>query len=52
MRAHGYDIVRKLDARIGLAKRHGATVTEQHPPFHESLRIQVDESATKNASDR
>src|SRR5690242_21240716 len=55
VRAHGYDIVLKLDATIGLAKRDGATVedsklTSQDRRFLESLRIQVDqESMTEDA---
>jgi hypothetical protein len=48
VRAHGYDIVLKLDATIGLAKRDAATVeatklTTQDRRFLESLRIQVDQ---------
>ncbi|HET7151751.1 MAG TPA: hypothetical protein VFI60_10090 [Candidatus Acidoferrum sp.] len=55
VRAHGYDIVLKLDATIGLAKRDGATaedskLTSQDRRFLESLRIQVDqESMTEDA---
>jgi hypothetical protein len=48
VRAHGYDIVLKLDATIGLAKRDAAAVeaaklTTQDRRFLESLRIQVDQ---------
>ena len=47
VRAHGYDIVLKLDATIGLAKREAsapeAAITSQDRRFLESLRIQVDQ---------
>ena len=54
VRAHGYDIVLKLDATIGLSKRDGAKVedsklTTQDRCFLEWVRIQVEESATKDA---
>jgi signal transduction protein with GAF and PtsI domain len=56
VRAHGYDIVLKLDATIGLAKRDGTEMprmTTQDRRFLESLRIQVDqESLDQEASDR
>ncbi len=45
VRAHGYDIVLKLDATVGLVKREGATVTQDRR-FLEWVRIQVEESAT------
>jgi hypothetical protein len=50
VRAHGYDIVLKLDATIGLAKRDAATgettaLTTQDRRFLESLRIQVDQES-------
>ncbi len=50
VRAHGYDIVLKLDATIGLAKRDGtsaevASLTTQDRRFLESLRIQVDQDS-------
>lgn len=48
VRAHGYDIVLKLDATIGLAKRDGTEVphmTTQDRRFLESLRIQVDQDS-------
>jgi hypothetical protein len=48
VRAHGYDIVLKLDATIGLAKRDGsesARMTTQDRRFLESLRIQVDQES-------
>ena len=50
VRAHGYDIVLKLDATIGLAKRDGQTedtprITTQDRRFLESLHIQVDEQS-------
>ena len=47
VRAHGYDIVLKLDATIGLAKREASApesaITSQDRRFLESLRIQVDQ---------
>ena len=50
VRAHGYDIVLKLDATIGLAKRDGSNtdgprMTTQDRRFLESLRIQVDQES-------
>ncbi len=50
VRAHGYDIVLKLDATIGLAKRDAASpeaagLTNQDRRFLESLRIQVDQDS-------
>ena len=49
VRAHGYDIVLKLDATIGLAKRDansGETrLTTLDRRFLESLRIQVDQES-------
>ena len=50
VRAHGYDIVLKLDATIGLAKRDGSNEDEprlstQDRRFLESLRIQVDQES-------
>jgi hypothetical protein len=49
VRAHGYDIVLKLDATIGLAKRDGSTestkLTTLDRRFLESLRIQVDQES-------
>lgn len=50
VRAHGYDIVLKLDATIGLAKRDGSAedsprMTTQDRRFLESLRIQVDQES-------
>jgi hypothetical protein len=56
VRAHGYDIVLKLDATIGLAKRDGSEsprMTNQDRRFLESLRIQVDqESIDPEAADK
>ena len=58
VRAHGYDIVLKLDATIGLAKRDGSNEDEprmstQDRRFLESLRIQVDqESMEQDATDK
>jgi hypothetical protein len=50
VRAHGYDIVLKLDATIGLARRDGdsdapSKLTTQDRRFLESLRIQVDQES-------
>ena len=50
VRAHGYDIVLKLDATIGLARRDGTAaepskLTSQDRRFLESLRIQVDQES-------
>ena len=58
VRAHGYDIVLKLDATIGLAKRDGSNEDEpqmstQDRRFLESLRIQVDqESMEQDAAEK
>ena len=57
VRAHGYDIVLKLDATIGLAKRGGATpedarLTTQDRRFLESLRIQVDQESLAEETDK
>jgi hypothetical protein len=57
VRAHGYDIVLKLDATIGLAKRDGAAaeverLTTQDRRFLESLRIQVDQESMGEDSDK
>ena len=45
VRAHGYDIVLKLDATIGLARRQAsdAKMTSQDRRFLESLHIRVDD---------
>jgi len=52
VRAHGYDIVLKLDATIGLARRDAASSGQQDSRlttldrrFLESLRIQVDQDS-------
>ncbi|HEY2457703.1 MAG TPA: hypothetical protein VGI13_10400 [Candidatus Acidoferrum sp.] len=50
VRAHGYDIVLKLDATIGLARRDGSgndapRLNAQDRRFLESLRIQVDQES-------
>jgi hypothetical protein len=55
VRAHGYDIVLKLDATIGLARRDAAgnqdsKLTTLDRRFLESLRIQVDQDSF-NGSD-
>ncbi len=57
VRAHGYDIVLKLDATIGLAKRDAAAgettaLTTQDRRFLESLRIQVDQESFEQDADR
>jgi hypothetical protein len=58
VRAHGYDIVLKLDATIGLARRDSASAQESKLTtldrrFLESLRIQVDQdSFNEPAEDR
>ncbi len=57
VRAHGYDIVLKLDATIGLAKRDAAAgettaLTTQDKRFLESLRIQVDQESFDQDQDR
>ncbi|HEY4980157.1 MAG TPA: hypothetical protein VII25_13395 [Candidatus Acidoferrum sp.] len=57
VRAHGYDIVLKLDATIGLAKRDGSNEDEprmstQDRRFLESLRIQVDQESMEQDSEK
>ncbi len=57
VRAHGYDIVLKLDATIGLAKRDGsapdgAQLSTQDRRFLESLRIQVDQDSMEQEPER
>ena len=57
VRAHGYDIVLKLDATIGLAKRDAAALeaarlTTQDRRFLESLRIQVDQESLEQDGER
>jgi len=57
VRAHGYDIVLKLDATIGLAKRdgnnaEGTAMTTQDRRFLESLRIQVDQDSMEQEPER
>jgi hypothetical protein len=57
VRARGYDIVLKLDATIGLAKRDAAAnettaLTTQDKRFLESLRIQVDQESMEQDQDR
>src|SRR5256886_17243070 len=58
VRAHGYDIVLKLDATIGLAKRDAAgaetpsKLTTQDRRFLESLRIQVDQESFEHDTDK
>lgn len=51
VRAHGYDIVLKLDATIGLARRDAnsneARLTTLDRRFLESLRIQVDQESLR-----
>lgn len=57
VRAHGYDIVLKLDATIGLAKRDASALedsklTTQDRRFLESLRIQVDQESFEQDHER
>jgi hypothetical protein len=58
VRAHGYDIVLKLDATIGLAKRDAAAgdeaarMTTQDRRFLESLRIQVDQESMEQEPEK
>ena len=59
VRAHGYDIVLKLDATIGLAKRDAAggaepssKMTPQDRRFLESLRIQVDQESLEQEAEK
>lgn len=57
VRAHGYDIVLKLDATIGLARRDAAAaeaarLTTQDKRFLESLRIQVDQESLTEETDK
>jgi len=57
VRAHGYDIVLKLDATIGLAKRDGSnaegpSLSTQDRRFLESLRIQVDQESLDQEPDK
>lgn len=57
VRAHGYDIVLKLDATIGLAKRDAAVaeadkLTSLDKRFLESLRIQVDHESLTEENDK
>jgi hypothetical protein len=57
VRAHGYDIVLKLDATIGPAKRDGSNtdgprLSTQDRRFLESLRIQVDQESLDQDSDK
>ena len=57
VRAHGYDIVLKLDATIGLAKRDGTAAedskfTTQDRRFLESLRIQVDQESLAEEAEK
>lgn len=57
VRAHGYDIVLKLDATIGLARREAAAalqeqLTNQDRRFLESLRIQVDQDTADEDRDK
>ena len=57
VRAHGYDIVLKLDATIGLAKRDGQSedspgITTQDRRFLESLRIQVDQESMEQEPEK
>lgn len=53
VRSAGYDIVLKLDATIGLARRESssAKMTVQDRQFLESLRIRVDDAALDDDDD-
>jgi hypothetical protein len=53
VRAAGYDIVLKLDATIGLARREAdaAKMTVQDRQFLESLRIRVDDTELDDEDD-
>jgi hypothetical protein len=53
VRSAGYDIVLKLDATIGLARRESssAKMTVQDRQFLESLRIRVDDGALQDDDD-
>lgn len=53
VRAAGYDIVLKLDATIGLAKREPAPakITAQDRRFLEALHIRLGESAERDVKD-
>jgi len=52
VRAAGFDIVLKLDATIGLARRlsHDARMTSQDRRFLESLHIRVDDEVLEEDS--
>ena len=57
VRAHGYDIVLKLDATIGLARRDGSglegpALSTQDRRFLESLRIQVDQDSMEQEPEK
>ena len=57
VRSAGFDIVLKLDATIGLAKRDAAAaeaakLTTQDRRFLESLRIQVDQESFLEENDK
>ncbi len=57
VRAHGYDIVLKLDATIGLARRDASggeetRITTQDRRFLESLRIQVDQESMEQEPEK
>ena len=58
VRAHGYDIVLKLDATIGLGEARcgrqakSTALTTQDRRFLESLRIQVDQESFEQDQDR
>ena len=54
IRAAGFDIVLKLDATIGLARRTGddSKMTSQDRRFLESLHIRVDEEVLEEEANR
>jgi hypothetical protein len=54
VRAAGYDIVLKLDATIGLARREASSglITSNDRRFLESLHIQVDQDVLEDSKDK
>jgi hypothetical protein len=54
VRAAGYDIVLKLDATIGLARREpsSASITSNDRRFLESLHIQVDQDVLEDEKEK
>ena len=54
VRAAGYDIVLKLDATIGLARREASSgsITSNDRRFLESLHIQVDQDVLEDSKEK